>query len=197
MATPAALQPVRARFEEALSSMTPRDRRLLGGMIIFASILLVLGGFYAGYSHLQGERSRNEDKEQTLIMLKSMKADYESAASQLSGIEGKLKTPADVSAFVEKAAQKTGMTSNLQSVREKGISEDGKLEEKKYQIEISKITLQQLVDFLYELETGDAPIRVRSSKTRTVVVDGKKMLSASLEVSSFRLLEESAAPAEQ
>jgi hypothetical protein len=191
MATPAFLIPVRSRFEEALSTLSPRDRQLLGVLIVFFMLIFLGGSFYLGYRHLNGLQTDISDKEHTLMLLKSMKADYEDSSRQLSTIEDKLKKSGnqDVSAFVEKAAQKTGITTNLQSVREKGITEEGNLEEKKYQIEISKISLQQLIDFLHELEGGSLPLRVRTSKTRTVVADGKKALSVSLEISTFRLLE--------
>jgi hypothetical protein len=63
---------------------------------------------------------------------------------------------------------------------------------------MSKVSLDQIVSFLYEIETAGYPLKIRSMKTKTATVSGAKVLNVSMEVSSFRLVaDESAGAAEE
>ena len=185
------MERLRIRFEEIVASLSQRDRMLLAGMLVMGTVLFLGGGFWLASRKVADLESRVSDKQHTLSLLKSMQADQEAAAGQIAAIEERLKSAAgqDLPAFVEKSAQSAGIAANLQSVREKGMTTDGNLEEKTYQVEISKITLQQMVDFLHALETGGYPLKVRSSRTKTVIVTGVKSLNVSLEVAAFRLVD--------
>ena len=183
---------IRGRFEEAVGTLSARDRRLLGGMAVLVTMFMLGGGGWLASGRLSDIHMRIGEKEHTLMLLKSMKGDQESAAAQVERIEEALRQNAgrDLSAFVEQSAQNAGMAGNLQSVREKGATTDGNLEEKTYQAEISKVSLQQLNDFLHALETGGYPLRVQNLKVRTATSAGQKVLNATLEISAYRLIEE-------
>ena len=184
---------IRGRFEEVIGTLSARDRRLLGGMAVLMTMFVLGGGAWLAGSRLSDLHTRIGEKEHTLTLLRSMKRDQESAAAQIERIEDALRQNAgrDLSAFVEQSAQNAGMAGNLQSVREKGATTDGNLEEKTYQAEISKVSLQQLNDFLHALETGGYPLRVQNTKVRTTTSAGQKVLNVTLEISAYRLVEDS------
>ncbi len=185
------VEPLRGRFEEVIGNLSPRDRMLLGAMIAFALVFVLGGSFWYGQRTLADLRSRIDDKESKLTLLKSMKMDQDAAAEQIRAIEEKLRQSAgqDLPSFVERAAQKVGIAANLQ-VREKGVTVDGNLEEKSFQVEVNRINLQQLNDFLHEVETGGYPLRVRGSKVRATAANGQKVLNVTLDVAAFKLVEE-------
>jgi type II secretory pathway component PulM len=190
------LEPVRERFAELVASMSARDRSLLVGLLAFLVIAVGGGAWWLGRSALGDVRSRISQREDTVALLNGLASDNEEAAAQVKSIEDELRKSAgqDLPSFVEKAAEKTGISANLQGVREKQVSTEGTLEEKTYTVEVTKISLQQLTDFLYEVETGGYPLKVRSMKTKAITASGVKVLNVSMEVSAFRLLE-AAAPA--
>jgi type II secretory pathway component PulM len=192
-----AWQAFRERFAESVATMSSRDRRLFVGLVAFVMVALLGGTWWITRGMLADMRSRVADREQTLATVQDLASQQKSAAAQVSAIEDELRKNAgqDLPAIMEKVAAGTGISSNLAGVREKEITNQGTLEEKTYNVDLNKITTQQLTDFLYEAETGGYPLRVRSMKTKTVTSAGVKVLNVSLEVSAFRLLEEAAAAA--
>ncbi len=185
------VEPVRARFSEIVASMSARDRVLLLGLVGFGLLSLLGGGWWLGRSILSDLQGRIDDRESAVALLSGLASDQEEAAAEVARIEADLQKSADqdLPSFIEKAAEKNGISTNLQGVREKQVTTEGRLEEKSYTVEVTKLTLQQLTDFLYAVETGDYPLRVRTAKTRTTTVGGVKLLSLSLEISAFRLVE--------
>lgn len=77
-------------------------------------------------------------------------------------------------------------------MREKGTTTEGTLEDKTYGVELSKLSLQQLVEFLHEVETSRYPLKIRNAKVKTQTLAGQKVLNVTLEVSAFRLVEAAA-----
>ena len=152
--------------------------------------------WWLGRSILGDVQSRVEDREDTLALLQGLAADNAGATEQITQIEEQLRKGAgqDLPSYVEKAAEKVGISSNLQGVREKQVVTDGNLEEKTYTLEVAKVTLDQLTSFLYELETGGFPLKSRSAKIKSSTVAGAKVLSLSMELSAYKLIEE--APSE-
>jgi type II secretory pathway component PulM len=193
------MDPMRARFGELVASMSARDRTLFLGLVAFLVIVLGGGAWWLGRSFLGNLTSRITQREETVALLTGLASDQDEAAAQVKIIEDELRQSAgqDLPSFIEKGAEKVGIAANLQGVREKQVSTEGTLEEKTYTVEVSKISLQQLTDFLYEVETGGYPLKVRTMKTKTMTAAGVKVLNVTMEVSAFRLLEaETPAPEE-
>ena len=93
------------------------------------------------------------------------------------------------SAFLEKCADRVAIRDNLKQVKELSTSTSDDLEERQYAVTISRVSLDQLVAFLYEVETAGYPLRVLSAKIKTVVVSGQSLLDITLEISAFKLLQ--------
>ncbi len=185
------VEPMRERFAELVATMSPRDRTLFVGLAIFVLLALLGGAWWVGRSVLADARSRVEQREETLALLNGLAADQTAAAAQVATIETELRKSngQDLPSFIEKTAETVGIASNLQGVREKQIVTEGSLEEKTYSVEVTRILLPQLTQFLHALETGGYPLRVRSMKTKVVTTQGVKMLTVSMEISAFRLLD--------
>lgn len=194
------LEPLKLRFTALVTAMSARDRKLFVGLVV-AFYVGVLGLFWWVASGAVGdERSRISLQEEKLALLKSLAEDQGATKSQVERIEAKLKEykGQDLPSFIEKAASNTGVSANLQGVREKKHTTEGDLEETSYTVDLSKVSLQQLTEFLYEIETKGYPLKVRTLKTRVQTVAGAKLLTVNIELSSFSLVaSEEAAPAEK
>jgi type II secretory pathway component PulM len=188
------VETLRGRFGDLVASMTPRDRRLFVGLVVFVYVAVVGGVFWLGRSQLRDLQGRVSDREETLTLVKALAADEAEGREQVRVIEEELKRNAtqDLPSFMEKSTQNLGMSAQLLGVREKGTTTEGTLEEKTYGVELSKLSLQQLVDFLHEVETNRYPLKIRSTKVKTQTIAGQKVLNVSLEVSAFRLVEAAA-----
>lgn len=184
------IEVVRERFSQLVATMSPRDRWLFMGLVLTVYGSVLAGGWYLGHGVLGDVRSRIDREEQTLASLSGMASDQESAASEVTRIEAELKKNAgvDLSTYAEKAAQKVGIAPSLQ-VRERETSADGNLESKTFSVDVQKVSLTQVKDFLFELEGNGYPLRVTGARFKTTTLAGVKVLNVSLDVTAFRLLE--------
>ena len=66
----------------------------------------------------------------------------------------------------------------------------GILEQKNYNVDLKKVTLDQLLNFLYETEATGYPLRIQNANIQTVRVSGEKKLTMRMEVAAYRLSEE-------
>lgn len=189
---------LRARLMDVLSGMSSRDRALLGGLAVVTTLFVAVAVSWLAMGALSNMDEEIVTKESTLAAIVALRAEQEESASKIKGIESQLRKNArqDLPSFMEKSAQAVGIAANLQWVRERATSTEGNLEEKTYQVEVTKITVQQLVHFLHQIETDGYPLRVRSMKTKTEVQTGVKVLTVSLDISAFKLLDD-AGPAEE
>ena len=185
------MEPVRARFGGLVADMSPRDRKLFLGLVVVGYGGAIFMAAWLGSGFLAGLDSRVQTREDALARLTEMEREYVGNAAQIEQIETSLRENAnqDFQSYIERAAQTVNITSNLKSVREKAVSEIGTLQEKTYSVEIDKVSLQQLTEFLYEVEAGGFPLKIRSNRMKTTGQPRTRLVNASLELSAFRLNE--------
>jgi len=102
------LQTVVQLIQNALSEMTPRDRKLLLGMVVAASLAVTVGVA----SWMSSSLSRLDDtltqREQTLGTIEVLLAEHSEASESKDAIEQQLQEhgSTDLSAYIEQAAGK-------------------------------------------------------------------------------------------
>jgi len=185
--------PLQARARTLLEGLTPRDRMLLYLLVIAGTTaLVVLGGLglRGNLDRLQGEIDTRKGQ---LSMVQEMQREWREGQATLGQLEEKVTAHAatSFSAFLEKCADRVAIRDNLKQVKELSTATTDTLEERQYAVTVSRVTLDQLVGFLYEVETAGYPLRVLSTKIKTAVVGGQSLLDVTLEISSFRLIEAS------
>lgn len=183
------LEPVRVRFNGYVSDMSARDRALFLGLALSLYSGLLLGSLWLGSSILGDLRSRVAAREDAAERIEEMERELAANASKADEIEKVLKEHAsqDLPSFVEKAATKLSLGQNLKAVKAKGASTIGNIEEKSFNIELDKISVGQLTELLYEMETSGYPLRVQTTRLKTVGPPGTRLLSGTLEVSRYKL----------
>jgi hypothetical protein len=161
-------------------------------VIAGTTALVVLGGLglRGNLDRLQGEIDTRKGQ---LSMVQEMQREWREGQATLGQLEEKVTAHAatSFSAFLEKCADRVAIRDNLKQVKELSTATTDTLEERQYAVTVSRVTLDQLVGFLYEVETAGYPLRVLSTKIKTAVVGGQSLLDVTLEISSFRLIEAS------
>ena len=183
---------LRARVQDLLAGMTPRDRVLLFGLVGFFSVLLLVGSTLAMTSHLDSKAEVLRDREFELKQVEVLQEEFETAQAQMVDIAAKMETHAKttLATFLEKAAAKAQITDALKEVDQRSVAEFGGLQETSYAVRLSRITLEQLVGFLYEVETAGFPVRITTLKVKTVYVSGEKFLDINLDMAAVKIVEE-------
>ena len=124
--------------------------------------------------------------------LHEMQGSYADASEQLTELEGKVNAykATKLSAFLEQCADRVQIRDNLKQVKERSVTTTESLEEKQYTVQLSRVTVEQFANFLYEAETTGFPMIIKSTKVKTTLAAGQKLLEVTFEISAYRLIEE-------
>jgi type II secretory pathway component PulM len=192
--TPDTFQSLVFRIQDSVSHMTPRDRRLLFGLSLLVITLLVGSGIAMMVSTLNALENRVNDRQASLVNIQRIALEYMTNLEKADEIEKQLQahknTP--MTSFIEKSAKKVGIQRDrLDAIRDKSATIDGDLEEKMYSVQLSKLTLEDALSFLYEIETAKYPLQIRSARMKTVKYSGEKVIRLTLDIAGYRLVADS------
>lgn len=179
------------RLQDMLSGLTHRDRVLLLGMVGFLLFAALAGGAYGLNRSLKGQRDRLSERQSQLMQLEAMIAEHDASAAEVAAIEDRIRAHegTDLQAFLEQAGKEVGISDRINSVREKPGTTTGKLEDRLYSISISKLTLDEYSNFLFEVEGAGYPLKIRTTKVKRRARGEEVTLDVDMDISAFRLLE--------
>lgn len=118
--------------------------------------------------------------------------DYENMQGEVDAMESSLKAGYDkaMSTTLESLASKSGIQDNIESIKDKPVVPSELFDESVVDVRLSKVTLPQLIDFLYSIEYDKRKIlRVKDLRMKTRF-DDKKLFDVTFQVSTFKLLKE-------
>jgi type II secretory pathway component PulM len=186
----AALAPIQSQLEPLLDSLSPRDRKLLMGLAAAACLALIAAAGWWMTSTLDGLREDIDERKDTLAFVRRSVAEFEANQARLEQIESELKrhSGTDLAAFLEKAAESAGIEERP-GVRQSATTQLGSLEAKTFTVNLSRVTLDQFLDFLYQIETDGYPLRITDSSVKGVSRSESMMLNVKLDIVSYKLLD--------
>lgn len=179
-------------IEGQLETLSPRDRRLLMGLVSALALGLSVGLWWFLAGVLEDRASRVRDAKNHLEAVYALQDEYVGAAARLQSQEARLKTHAatPVKAYVEKLASDHGLSDQLRSVNGRGNPEMvGNLEQSTFTIDLQKAELQALIELLVDMETGGYPVQVQEANFKSSGKPGEKKIDLRLEVVAIRLAE--------
>ncbi len=144
-------------------------------------------------STLSGLENRAQDKQASLMNIQRISMEYMTNLEKAEEIAAQLETHRNtpLTSFIEKSAKKVGIQRDrLDSIRDKNATVEGDLEEKMYSVQLSKLTLDDALSFLYEIETAKYPLQIRSARMKTTKLSGDKVIRLTLDLAGFRLVGE-------
>lgn len=180
-----ALQRGVTRIEGVVETLSPRDRKLLGGLALSLSVGFVILLWTTLYNVLQDRAGRVRDAKTQLGEALALQEAYVSAAAVLRAQEGRLRQHAGtpVTAFVEKLASEAELSGALKSVNERGKPEQvGSISQATWTIDLLKAPLDAIVEFVFELETSGYPIAVQEATFKASGKPGAKVIDLKLDV---------------
>jgi|GEM_PF-2621958 hypothetical protein len=195
MALKDALQTLSDRVTDAMGEMSPRDRKLLTGLLVVGVVALIGGSGWWVNGRLHDMQARLDDRSETLRLIGVMADDEKLNAEKAGQIEAELKrhSGTDLSTYMEQTAEKVGVRDRLDSVKEKQAIVDGNLEEKLYAVALSKLTVTEMSKLVKELESNGYPLKVRSLKLKTRNSGDEKLIDMNLDISAWRVVDDAAA----
>ena len=180
------------RIQDSLSSLSARDRKLLillVGIFVFSALA---GVGYLMRASMKNLESKVEYREETLLQARSMAVDYQTNVETAELILRKLEEHrgANLSAYLEKTAQSVGSADRLDSVKVTSTIQNGDLEEKIYAAQLSKLSLEDATNFIFEIENSGFPLVIRNARFKTRKHSGEKKVKLVLDIATYQLTTE-------
>jgi cell division protein FtsB len=181
-----------AAIERQLEMLSPRDRRLLVGLVIFFVVVLTGGFWYLLHGALETKASRVKAAKETHANVIALEQEYQKADAQFTAQKDRLEQYAKqpVTAYIEELAQKHTLNEALTKVNQNTSETVGDIVQTRYTVELKKAPQEPLYRFLYELETSGFPARVEAANFKVVTVKKERQLDLNLDIIVLSLAEE-------
>lgn len=134
------------------------------------------------------EKQISTGREQISDVMREI-GDYNREKAKLSAIESQLKSGFDtsISTTLENLASQAGIKESVDSLKERPLVPSDIFDEASVDVRISKVPLDQLLDFLYRIESDKTRVlRVKQLQTKPRY-DNRKLMDATFTVSTFKL----------
>jgi hypothetical protein len=188
------------RYEDMLAAferLSRRERFMVGGLAVCFTIFV---GFLVSMwisSSLGGLERRIADKTDKLQTIIDMRQAYDQAEERRKKAEELIKRARKIKLMgtLENLAQQLGIDTNDMKMdsRSPTSNPESKIEEKKVEVEMPRITIDRLVDFLDQIERKSESITVRKLQIRNNFKDPSQ-LDVRFTVSKFQLKDETGPP---
>lgn len=166
---------------------TERDRRALilgGSAIVIIVIYLIFHSYSSGVSNLQ---KRYVQLEGELVEVKMLKAEYEDSKKKIAQLSSQIKKENEaLISVVEKILLNENIDRKNFSIRDvntRSNSEEDFYEEKSVDVELNRITLNDLVDILYKLQ--NRPSLKVSNLNISTRINKSESMKVKLRVSTY------------
>ena len=158
---------------------------LLGGVVVLITLvwLGIIDPYQQAMANLQ---SKVTSRERQLQDVQKLRQDYLDLKQELSEAQGRLSKAENFSlfSFVEAQVARYATKENLVYMRPQPTSTKDGWKEDTVEIKLEKITLDQLVRFLYSLETSDAVIQTKNLRVKTRF-DNRSLLDVVMTVAAY------------
>lgn len=167
---------------------TERDRRaiLLLGVVLCVIILYFVIHFFSSGTERLEKRARVLESE--LRKVQTLSAEYEGSKKRMSELAGKIKKEdEDLISLLEKvliAENIQRQNFSIRDVNTRGSDEEELFEEKSVDVELKRISLEDLVDILYKIQTKQSFLKV-SNLNITTKLKQAGSVNVKLRVSTF------------
>jgi len=175
---------VQAQFDQ----LSPRDRKLLAGLIAFAGTAFV--GFVALSlrSALADKASRIVTQKETYEAMQDLRDEYVVAAATLEASQKRVAELGgkELSAYLEEVARKEQIAEEL-SVNRQQPEEQGGIEQTRYKVELRRVSFDKALLFLWDVENSGYPLRIDSADFKASKSGEDKVIKLVIELTLFTL----------
>ncbi len=179
---------MRDKIRDFWNKLGQRDRLVLSAGAALALIIFVVQFALVPYADARKKLSKSiQAQEKTLKEMAALGAEYQVLQRGMETVRnGMARRSPDFTLFshLEKKATQSGVRSNLKNMQPARAPVSGGYDEASVEIKLEKITLKQLVNFLYSVESPQDLVRVKRLSVRKSSED-PQYLSAVIQVATF------------
>lgn len=178
-----------ANLFSAFSELSPRHKVMALGLAGLAVLLILFLPFSLVSGKVRSLKKEIASAQKGYTQVVEKIAEYEKIRTEMTALEEKFSRPAgSLTSRVDAVARQSGL--NVDQLKEKAPQETDYLEIDSIEVKLSGVGLQQLMEFLYNLENDRAsPMRVRRIQIKPKSAN-RQLLDVNLEVATFILKKE-------
>ncbi len=182
---------IRGTVEAQIENMSPRDKRLLTGLIVFVGFIALAIMTYTLVSVRGSLEHRVRTAKETLVEVQDLQGEYDRANAMLEAQKTRLGQYADtqLSAHVEALAQSQGIAEGLRDAQRVEQIEEGNLVSTKWKVVLKGRTYDEAIKFLLELEDKGYPMRIETVRFKRVTVKREPAVDLTIELYTFKVNE--------
>jgi len=171
-----------------LSQLEKREQimLLIGAVFVIAALLFV--GVYEPYRNtLSGMHRTIAAKQRQIQEVRELQAEYNELQQQMKRTESKLGKKSGLSALalLENIASSVGSRENLNYIRPQPAQTQGEIHIENVDIKLERLTLQQVLQLLWEIETAKTPMQIKNLRIKQRF-DNQALTDTTMTVSVFR-----------
>lgn len=164
-------------------SLSRRDRRLLTIMVVAVTL-------FAGYFVVTGVRNRVDkleesvgNKERDLASIERMQGSLAENRAQITQLEDQLEQYENfsVSGFLESTGDEIKISEQIKGINDQGVTEGTYFDQHRYEVVLKQVTLEQVINYLYKVQSAPQPLNVDRLVIRTNTRN-REELNANIEV---------------
>lgn len=169
-------------------SMSPRDRKLLAGLLSFFGLVFMGLLFFTLKGWVDSRSATLTQKTQKYELLLALQQEYADTLQKVKDGEATVAQHAakSPSAFLEETASTVGISDAL-TVSKQGTETIEGVEQTRYKVILRRVTVKQAYAFLGNIETSGYPIRVDTADYTRQFVSGDILLNVTLETKTFAI----------
>lgn len=173
--------------------MSSREQTIALGGVAAAAFLVIFLPIMVARSSLHSLEEQIDDGKKGLKQIVRQIDSYNAARSELDAFEKIFSGGYDsaIATTLETIADGVGMKDRIDALKEKPVAPSDFFEQASIDVRIKKVTLPELVQYLYEIENHPSKVLKLEMLDLKPRYDDKQELDASFTVSTFRLREES------
>ncbi|MBX2796250.1 MAG: type II secretion system protein M [Myxococcales bacterium] len=182
-----------AAIEQQLEMLSPRDRKLLVGLVLFFAVVFVGGYWYLLNDLLNDKASRVREAKESLVMIQALDAEHKEHSARFAAQESRLREHSKqrVQPWVEDLATKHSITgkqlNSVSSQSSEPVSDV--IERTTYKVELKRVPQEALYRFLYDLETSSFPASIEQADFKVAYYKKEKLMDLTLQLTVLKLVE--------
>lgn len=181
-----------AAIEQQLELLSPRDRMLLVGLVLFATAVLVGGYWYVLYGLLEDKAAQVREANDTLVVVQDLKVELDGYRARIDAQSERIRNEGKrpVSAWLEELATRHSL--RIDDIEEKQSEELATdMQQTHYKVELRRVEQEPLWRFLHDLETSPYPATVSEAKFKVIFRNKVKLMDLTLDLEVLKLQEAS------
>ena len=159
-----------------IQQMSQRERVMVA--VAVAAVVLVgvwLGVIEPYQSAMEKLDSQIKNRSNSLVEVKELQKDISRLRQQLSQVSGRKAMDGPLFSYVEALTDQAGIRDRLLSMRPQQASQQGNYRQQLVELKLEKLSLPQLVRFLYAIEYAGQGVQVKSMRIKRRFEDNSSL----------------------